>query len=141
MYFAIEYLLVIQFFLTKNWFSLHVGDFLSLKGTVKEKWKGVKDKTWESQELNDTYKTSIYLMFLSREIDIKLCQNYTKKDICDILYKSCSIKQIIFINYAKPIWKRLIGIFQNLRLSGFIPYPLLFFFILFLLFHLSIIFC
>ena len=39
-------------------------------------------------------------MFLSREIDIKLCQNYTMKDICQILKKSCSIKQIIFNNYA-----------------------------------------
>ena len=46
-------------------------------------------------------------MFLSREIDIKLCQNYTKTDICQILYKSCSI--------------------QNLRFSGFILYPLSFF--------------
>ena len=46
-------------------------------------------------------------MFLSREIDIKLCQNYTKTDICQILYKSCSI--------------------QNLRFSGFILYPLTFF--------------
>ena len=35
-------------------------------------------------------------MFLSRDIDIKLCQNYTKTDICQILYKSCNIKQIIF---------------------------------------------
>ena len=35
-------------------------------------------------------------MFLSREIDIKLCQNYTKTYIYQILYKSCSIKQIIF---------------------------------------------
>ena len=35
-------------------------------------------------------------MFLSREIDIKLCQNYTNQ----ILYKSCSIKQTIFNNYA-----------------------------------------
>ena len=25
------------------------------KGTGKEKWKGVKDETWESQALNDTY--------------------------------------------------------------------------------------
>ena len=32
-------------------------------------------------------------MFLSREFDVKLCQNYTKTDICQILYKSCSIKQ------------------------------------------------
>ena len=29
-------------------------------------------------------------MFLSREIDIKLCQNYTKTGLCQILYKSCS---------------------------------------------------
>ena len=36
----------------------------TFKGTVKEKWKGVQAETWESQELNDTYKT--YLMFLSR---------------------------------------------------------------------------
>jgi len=34
-------------------------------------------------------------MFLSQEIDIKLCQNYTKTDICQILYKSCSIKHHI----------------------------------------------
>ena len=32
-------------------------------------------------------------MFLSREIDIKLCQNYTKLYIYKISYKSCSIKQ------------------------------------------------
>ena len=34
-------------------------------------------------------------MFLSREIEIKLCQNYTKTYIYQILYKSRSIKQII----------------------------------------------
>ena len=39
-------------------------------------------------------------MFLSREINIKLFQNYTKTYICKILYKSCSIKQIIFNKYA-----------------------------------------
>ena len=48
----------------------------------------------------ERYLAVRHLMFLSREIDIKLCQNYTKKDICQILYKICSIKQIIFINYA-----------------------------------------
>ena len=37
-------------------------------------------------------------MFLSRDIDIKLCENYTKTGICQILYKSCNIKQIIFKN-------------------------------------------
>ena len=39
-------------------------------------------------------------MFLSREIDIKLCQNYTKSYIYQISYKSCNIKQTIFNNYA-----------------------------------------
>ena len=35
-------------------------------------------------------------MFLSREIDIQLCQNYAKIHINAIMYKSCSIKQIKF---------------------------------------------
>ena len=34
------------------------------------------------------------MMFLSREIDIKLCQNYTKTGICKILYKIRSIKHV-----------------------------------------------
>ena len=41
-----------------------------------------------------------YMMFLSREIDIKLCWNYTNIYICKFLYKICSIKQIIFNKYA-----------------------------------------
>ena len=36
---------------------------------------------------------------LSREIYIKLCQNYTNTYIYQILYKSCSIKQTIFNKY------------------------------------------
>ena len=35
-------------------------------------------------------------MFLSREIDIKLCKNYTKSYIYQILYKIRSTKQTIF---------------------------------------------
>ena len=35
-------------------------------------------------------------MFLSREIDIKLSQNYTKTYIFKILFKIRSIKQIMF---------------------------------------------
>ena len=42
-------------------------------------------------------------MFLSREIDIKLCENYTKTYIYQILYKNCSIKQIIFNKYATKL--------------------------------------
>ena len=37
-------------------------------------------------------------MFLSREIDIKLCQNYTKTYVYEMSYKIHSIKQIIFNN-------------------------------------------
>ena len=38
----------------------------------------------------------LYLMFLFREIDIQLCQIYTKINIYTILYKSSRFKQIIF---------------------------------------------
>ena len=38
-------------------------------------------------------------MFWSQEIEIKLCQIYTKIHIYAILYKSCSMKQIIFHKY------------------------------------------
>ena len=50
----------------------------SFKGTVKKKWRGYN---YRLKELNDT---SIYLIFLSLEIDIKMCQNYTKTYICKI---------------------------------------------------------
>ena len=63
-----------------------------------------------------------YLIFLSREIDIKLCQNYTKMYICKILYKIRSVKQIIFNKYATNL-KTMISQ-RSLRISG---WPLLLF--------------
>ena len=75
-----------------------------LKGTEKEKLKGVYAETCEFQVSNDTYKTD--LMFLSREIDIKLCQIYTEIHIYAILYKSCRFKQINFRKYETNL-KRL----------------------------------
>ena len=39
-------------------------------------------------------------MFLSREIDMKLCRNYTNTFICKILYKFRNTKQIILNKYA-----------------------------------------
>ena len=39
-------------------------------------------------------------MFLSQEIDIKLCQRYTKYYILEIWYRNQSYKQIIFSKYA-----------------------------------------
>ena len=38
-------------------------------------------------------------MFLSREIDLKLCQIYRKTNVCKILYKILSCKQMIFSKY------------------------------------------
>ena len=38
-------------------------------------------------------------MFLSREMNIKLCQIYTKIHIYAILYNGCRFKQIIFSKY------------------------------------------
>ena len=74
---------VLNIFISYQYYSLFVfsvfkhkkcisPDFLikhSLKGTVKEKWKGVYDETWESQALNDTYRTSIWCSCL----ELKLC--------------------------------------------------------------------
>ena len=66
----------------------------------------------------DLYK--FYLMFLSREIDLKLFQNYAKMYI----FKICRIKQIIFNKYAtnlKPtisqrVWETQICSYYNLNL-------------------------
>ena len=46
-----------------------------------------------------------YLMFLSREIDIKLCQNYTKTYKYKIWYKIQSLKQIIEKNERRRYFK------------------------------------
>ena len=55
-------------------------------------------------------------MFLSREIDIKLCQIYTKTFICKILYNICTIKQIIFNKHATNLKTTIYR--RNLRTSG-----------------------
>ena len=55
-------------------------------------------------------------MFLSREIDIKLRQIYTKIIKYAILYKSCSIEPIIFNKYATNL-KATIS-HRSLRISG-----------------------
>ena len=62
------------------------------------------------------YIQNIYLMFLSREIDIKLCQVYTQIHRYAILYKSCSIKQIIFNKYETNL-KKIIS-HRSLKISG-----------------------
>jgi len=37
--------------------SIQIFNAYRRKGTVKEKWKWVKGEAWESQVLNDTYRT------------------------------------------------------------------------------------
>ena len=66
-------------------------------------------------------------MFLSRGIDIKLFQNYTKTYICKILYRISSIKQIIFNKYATNLKTRIeerdklnVGFYYYLNLITFI---------------------
>ena len=53
-------------------------------------------------------------MFLSREMDLKLCQIYMK--IYAILYKSCRFKQLIFSKYKTNLKKTIS--YKNLRISG-----------------------
>ena len=47
----------------------------------------------------DRDRWEFYLMFLSREIEIKLCEIYTKIYIYTILYKNSRFKRIIFSKY------------------------------------------
>ena len=49
----------------------------------------------------DRNPCQFYLIFLSREIDIKLCQIYKKISIYKIVYKNIRFKQIIFSKYLK----------------------------------------
>ena len=60
-----------------------------------------------------------YLLFVSQKIN-KLCQSYTKTNICKIFYTICSIKQIIFNKYAPnlktSISQRSLSRLRNLSL-------------------------
>ena len=56
------------------------------------------------------------MIFLSREIDIKLCQIYMKIHIYAIFYQSCSIKQIIFNKYATNLKTTIFH--RSLRILG-----------------------
>ena len=94
-----------------------------LKGTVKEKCKGVLYETWESQELNDTFKTSIWCSCLEK---LKLNRIYMKIPINTILCKCCSIKKIIFNQYETNL-KATIS-HRNLRISGLLLLLLFFLF-------------
>ena len=46
-------------------------------------------------------------MFLTREIVIKLCQNYTKTDICQIFFIKVVALNRSYSKVTQPIWKRL----------------------------------
>ena len=65
----------------------------TVKGTVKEKWKLIPLAL-------DRDPWKLYLMILSGEIDLQLCQIYTKINIYTILYKSSGFNKIKFSKYA-----------------------------------------
>ena len=70
-------------------------------------------------------------MFLSREVDIKLCQNYTKSYIYQISYKIRIIKQTIFNKYATNL-KTTIS-YRSLRISDLLLLKIvIFYFALFI---------
>ena len=70
-----------------------------LKGLHKGKIKG--GLGWNLSILGvDRDPWEFYLMILSREIDVKLCQMYMKIYICKILYKNSRFKLIIFRKYT-----------------------------------------
>ena len=56
-------------------------------------------------------------MFLSREIDIKLCQNYTKTGISQILYKTNTYIQQLRNQSENDYISKLA---ENLRFAPFI---------------------
>ena len=62
-------------FYNNHKYNNNIGAF---KGTVKKNERGYRRKP-------ERYLSDIYLMFLTREIDIKLCQNYTKTDMSDFV--------------------------------------------------------
>ena len=63
----------------KNNFIFHIFD--QIKGTVKKNERGYRMKP-ENLRRWMIHMTSIYLqMFLSREIDIRLCQNYIYQNL------------------------------------------------------------
>ena len=66
-------------------------------------------------------------MFLSREIDIELCRNYTKSYIYQISYKIRSIKQTIFNKYATNLkttiyyWDSQVSAYTPFHFSFTVP--------------------
>ena len=75
-----------------------------LKGTVKEKWKGVYDETWESQALNNTYKISVSIMWQWYCTAI----GWSSSDVIRTIWSICN--NIINYIYGKyKIKKKYIG--------------------------------
>ena len=75
-----------KFLFSLDYYLEWLDDFIignNSKGTAKENWKGWKLITLALDP--DPWK--FYLMFLSREIDKKLCQIYTKILLYNIIYK------------------------------------------------------
>ena len=70
-----------------------------LKKLYRKDERGYRQKPISSLGF-DRDPCKFYMVFLSREIDIKLCQVYTKIDPYKILYKNSRFKRIIFSKYT-----------------------------------------
>ena len=70
--------------------------YINLKGLLRRNEMGYKAKnlnTLNTLRVN-CHLFEFYLMFLSQEIDLKLCQCFTKTDIYEMCYSNQSLKQI-----------------------------------------------
>ena len=74
-----------------------------LKGLKRKNERGIG---WKLITLAlDCYPWKLYLMFLSREIDLQLCQIYTEINIYTICIKVEGLNRSNSAN-MQPIWKR-----------------------------------
>jgi len=67
--------------------------YINLKGLLRRNERGYKAKNLNTLRVN-CHLFEFFLMFLSQEIDIKLCQCFTKTDIYEMWYSNQSLKQI-----------------------------------------------
>ena len=63
----------------------------------------MKGRIWWNLRISGVERYT-YLMFLFREIDKKLCKNYTKTDICQIFIKVVALNRL-YSTITQPIWK------------------------------------
>ena len=97
-----------KFSFSLDYYLEWLDDFIignNFKGTAKENWKGWKLITLALDP--DPWK--LYLMFLSREIDIKLCQILRKCIYIQFCIETVGLNR----SYTPPIWHSFISISRD----------------------------